>query len=101
MEQEPSTAPSPAMSDKKGPLDVVQVENDDNDVAHKARLTEFIAPLKRGGGPSYNVTVPIDFMSLGKSMWPEAEIFLFPYVEECQRERTLPEMMSVGLEIVL
>ena len=80
-------------------MDVVHVEGEDTDVAQKKRKTDFISPTNKGGS-SYTVTVPNDFMSLDRSIWLEAEIILFPCAESRLLERTLPGLMSDGLELI-
>ena len=73
--------------------------DDEQDIAPKVRKTEFLAPPDKGG-PSYSVTVPNDFMSLERSIWPEADRFLFLNAEVRIMEHTLPQMMSDGLELL-
>ena len=50
--------------------------------------------------PPYTVTVPNDFMSLERSIWPEADRFLFPNAMERIKDHTLPCMMLDGLELL-
>ena len=78
---------------------VVRLEDDEPETAPKVRRTDFVAPSEKGG-PSYTVTVPNCFMSLERSIWPEAERFLFPCSKERIKEHTLPRMMSDGLGLI-
>ena len=79
-------------STKKDTTIVVQLD-DEQEIASKVRKTEFMAPPDKGG-PSYTMTVLNEFMPLERSIWPEADKFLFPNAEERIREHTLPRMMS-------
>ncbi|XP_057247480.1 uncharacterized protein LOC130589873 [Beta vulgaris subsp. vulgaris] len=85
-------------SAKKDTAVVVHLD-DEQDVASKTRKTDLLAPPDKSG-PSYSVTVPSDFMSLERSIWPEADRFLFPSAMERIKEHTLPRMMSDGLELL-
>ncbi|KMT17387.1 hypothetical protein BVRB_2g038420 [Beta vulgaris subsp. vulgaris] len=85
-------------STKKYTAVVVHLD-DEHDAASKTRKTDFLSPPDKSG-PSYTVTVPNDFMSLERSIWPEADRFLFPSAMERIKDHTLPRMMSDGLELL-
>ncbi|XP_048494920.1 uncharacterized protein LOC109133770 [Beta vulgaris subsp. vulgaris] len=85
-------------STKKDAAIVVHLD-DEQDVASKTRKTDFLAHPDKSG-PSYTVTVPNDFMSLERSIWHEADMFLFPSAMERIKEHTLPRMVSDGFELL-
>lgn len=95
-----SIASSTTSSGKQIHHDVVHIEDYDATMQQqKVHKPEFSAPPDKDG-PSYSVTVPNDFMSSNKSIWPEAQKLLFPRDEDRLRDRPIMWLMSDGMEMI-
>lgn len=98
-EKERPAMSSPTMSDKQTNLDVFHVEDDDGDAPHqKIRKPKFNAPPNKEGS-WYTVLVLNNFMLLDRSIWHEADKFLFPCAEDRLQKRHTSGLMFDGLEL--